>query len=291
MAPPACDALIIGCGYLGLRTAKAWIATGRSVAALTRNRSELLSNEGIVPIRGDVLDTASLAALPPARTILYAVGMDRSSGRSMREVYVEGLRNVLNAVRNNAPDAKFLYISSTGVYGQTDGSEVNESSPTEPLEESGRVVLEAERILRELRPSATILRFAGIYGPNRLLRKEPVLKGEPFVGDAEKWLNLIHVADGVGTVMLAEERGAPGRTYLISDGTPVSRREYYSHLAEVLNAPSARFESGPPKVEPNRRISNRRAMEELGFTPEFPSYREGLEHSCPRCSSTPTPAQ
>jgi len=277
MAPPACDGLVIGCGYLGRRVAKTWLAEGRTVAALTRNRAEALAADGIAPVPGDVLDPASLQHLPRARTILYAVGMDRSAGRSMREVYVDGLRNVLAAV---SPDAKFIDVSSTGVYGQTDGCEVNEDSATEPMEESGRVVLEAERTLRELRPGAIILRFAGIYGPQRLLRRDALVKGEPFVGDAEKWLNLIHVSDGVRAVHAAENRGTPGRTYLIADGTPVTRRDYYSHLAELLGAPLARFEQSPlPRAEPNRRISIGRAQSELGFVPEYPNYREGLAAS------------
>jgi nucleoside-diphosphate-sugar epimerase len=275
MAPPAFDTLVLGCGYLGRRAAQAWLQDGRRVAALTRQRSAELSKDGIVPFPGDVLDPMSLRALPTANTILYAVGMDRSAGRSMREVYVEGLRNVLNAMAHS-PDAKWITVSSTGVYGQIDGSEVDEASTTEPIEESGRVVLEAERLLHAMRPSAMILRFAGIYGPNRLLRRDPILRGEPFVGDAEKWLNLIHVDDGVRAVRAAEAKGVPGRTYLVSDGTPVTRRDYYTRLAEVLNAPPARFEPGPIKVEPNRRISNRLMIQELGFVPEYPSYLEGL---------------
>jgi nucleoside-diphosphate-sugar epimerase len=279
MAPPSFDTLILGCGYLGRRVARSWLRSGRSVAALTRRRAAELAGDGIQPVVGDVLDRASLKGLPSARTILYAVGMDRSAGRSMREVYVEGLRNVLEAVVAHSPNAKWISVSSTGVYGQTDGSIVDERSPTEPIEESGKVVLEAEQLLHAMRPWAVVLRFAGIYGPNRLLRKEPILRGEPFVGDSEKWLNLVHVDDGVKAVQVAEASATPGGVYIVSDGTPVTRRDYYSHLAEVLKAPPARFEPAPAKPEPNRRISNQRITGELGFVPAFPSYREGLANA------------
>src|SRR5256886_16983899 len=84
----------------------------------------------------------------------------------MRAVYVDGLRNVLSRLR--AP-RRFLYVSSTSVYGQRDGEEVDETSATEPVEESGRVVLEAESVLRSVCPEAVVLRFAGIYGPGRWL--------------------------------------------------------------------------------------------------------------------------
>ena len=78
--------------------------------------------------------------------MLYAIGLDRSAGKGMREVYLDGLTNVLNVL---PMPRRFIYISSTSVYGQTDGSWVDEDSLTEPAEESGRIVLECEQILRQ----------------------------------------------------------------------------------------------------------------------------------------------
>lgn len=270
--------LVVGCGYLGRRVADAWLASGRRVIALTRTRAESLAAAGIEPIVGDVLDPASLAAIPEASTVLYAVGFDRNAGRPMRQVYVDGLANVLTALDGRF--SRFIYVSSTGIYGQTDGSLVTEDSPTEPIEESGKVVRAAETLLRERVPGAVVLRFAGIYGPGRLLRKLPLLAGEPLVGDAEKWLNLIHVEDGISAVLATEERAIPGETYLIADGTPVCRREFYTHLAELLSAPTARFEPGTSgSPEPNRRVDVQKAARKLGFAPRYPSYREGLSAS------------
>lgn len=282
MAPhdPAPPALVIGCGYLGRRVVGLWRAAGRRVVALTRGRAEELVALGVEPLVGNVLDPATLTGLPAASTVLYAVGMDRAAGRSMRDVYVGGLANVLDAL---PPCDRFLYVSSTGVYGQTDGSEVDESSPTEPVEESGKVVLEAERLLRARRPDAVVLRFAGIYGPGRLLRRQALLTGEPLVGDAGKWLNLIHVEDGAGAVLAAERDARPGDTVLVADGTPVRRRDFYTHLAGLLGAPTARFEPYPAShvvpAEANRRVDNRKLRDGLGFTLWYPSYVGGLAAS------------
>lgn len=274
--------LIVGCGYLGLRVARAWVAKGRRVAALTRgSRQQEFASLGIVPVIGDVLDPASLTSLPPSRTLLYAVGYDRSvKGPTMRDVYVRGLAHVLTAL---PAVERIIYISSTSVYGQTDGSIVDESSLTEPIEESGRIVLEAEETLRAARPDAIILRFSGIYGPNRLLREQAIRAGMPLAGDAEKWLNLIHVSDGVRAVLAAEAHAAPGTTYNIADDTPMTRRQYYTKLAELLGAPTALFEPAPhgskPARDTHRRISNQRARIELGFEPEYPSSFLGLAAS------------
>ncbi|VTS06262.1 SDR family oxidoreductase [Tuwongella immobilis] len=276
------DALIIGCGYLGLRVAQLWRAQGRRVFALTRKRTELLTQLGIIPIVGDVLQPETLKQLPHAGTTLYAVGMDRTTGASMHDVYVDGLRHVLLALHGGG---KLIYISSTSVYGQTDGSLVDEDSPTVPHDDSGKTVLAAEAMLHQHRADAVLLRFAGIYGPNRLLRKAAILAGQPLIGDADKFLNLIEVRDGARAVLAAEQRAIPGRTYIVSDGQPVPRRAFYTELASLLNAPPAAFEPLPEGTPPpphdrgNRRLSNARFRLETGWAPEFADYRQGLAAS------------
>jgi nucleoside-diphosphate-sugar epimerase len=279
------DKLIIGCGYLGRRVAALWCAQSHRVFATTRStaRPDEWRALGLQPILCDVLDPASLRSLPRVKSIAYCIGLDRSTGVSMHRVYVDGLANVLAALPQPAP--RFLYVSSTSVYGQANGEQVDESATTEPQEESGKVVLEAERILRARLPSAVILRFAGIYGRGRLMRGHAIKAGEPIVGDAEKWLNLIHVEDGAAVVVAADARAAPESIFNVSDGAPVRRRVFYTKLAKVLGAPQPRFIPLPPgAVVPlhergHRRIVSRRMRQELGVTLRYPNYEEGLNAS------------
>ncbi len=271
------DKLIVGCGYLGRRVARPWLEQGHRVFGTTRRLAgaEELRALGMEPVMCDVLDAPSLGALPSVDTVVYCVGLDRSAGKSMRDVYVGGLANVL---ASGLRTSKFIYVSSTGVYGQTGGEEVDETAATEPIDDSGRVVLDAEKLLSD----AIVLRFAGIYGPERLIRRQSIEKGEPLVGDANKWLNLIHVEDGASAVLAAEERGKVGRMYNVSDDQPVRRRDFYTTMAKLLKAPEPRFvapEPGTPlpsHERANRRIVNRRLCEELGVRLTFPTYEEGL---------------
>src|SRR5262245_50650272 len=232
--------LIIGSGYLGRRVAQLWREHGKRVFALTRSRPDELRALGVHPIVGDVLRPETIAGLPQADVVLHAVGFDRSGGASFRDVYVRGLKNLLAALPREP--RRFLYVSSTSVYGQCRGEEIDETAATEPLDENGRVVLEAETLLRHRLPAAIILRFAGIYGPGRLIRREALVKGEPLAVDPESWLNLIQVKDGARAVLAAEARGRPGMVYHVSDGHPVRRGEFFRFLAELLRAPPARFE-------------------------------------------------
>src|SRR5262249_43145601 len=145
-------------------------------------------------------------------------------------------------------------------------------------EESGRVVLEAERLIRGAWVDGPIqvLRFSGIYGPGRLIRRQSLESGEPIVGDAEKWLNLIHVDDGAAAVVAVAERGGQGEVYNICDDHPVRRRDFYMELARLLGAPEPCFVPPapgaplPPHERANRRISNQRMREELGVTLQYP---------------------
>jgi nucleoside-diphosphate-sugar epimerase len=274
--------LIVGCGYVGDRLAQRWSGLGDHVFALTRKpeRAAEFARAGWQPLIGDIEDLQNVD-LPEVEVVVFAVGFDRASGRSMREVYVAGLAHVLEKL---PPCGRFIYVSSTSVYGQSDGSEVDEDAETVPREASGQVVLEAEQILRGRRPDAIILRFAGIYGPGRLLREKALREGQSIVAAPDRWLNLIQVDDGVQAILAAETRGQFGRTYNVADDSPVHRIDFFERLAEVLNVPRPRFERPkgdelPPHEQANRRVRNLRMREELGVNLAYTSYKEGLRAS------------
>jgi len=273
--------LVVGCGYVGMRVARMWRRQEHRVCATTRSaaHADAFRCEGLEPVICDVLNPATLTQLPAADTVLYSVGHDRGAGQDMRDVYVAGLANVLDHLPT---PQRFLHISSTSVYGQTAGEWVDEQAATAPREASGRIVLEAEQLLRQRLPDAVLLRFAGIYGPGRLQRREALLTGTPIVGDGERWLNLIHVEDGVAAVLAAERSARPGAIYNVCDDCPAPRREFYAEIARLLGAPPPRFIPPPPGTpapahdSANRRIANRKLRDELHVALSYPSYKEGL---------------
>ena len=287
--------LIVGCGYLGLRVAQAWLADGHNVSALTRSamRAAELSRAGIRPIVGDICEPATLDGLPAADTVLFAVGYDRSSGRSQQAVYVDGLRNVLQTIVSRTN--RLIYISSSSVYGQSDGEWVDENSECCPVQARGECCLAAEELVHAFfnkgaaiqsgRSScANVLRLSGIYGPGRLLsRMESLRAGETLAGRGDAWLNLIHVDDAVSAVRACEARGQPDLTYLVTDDQPILRAEYYALLARLAGAPPPRFnpESAPGRGSGgiNKRCRNRRIKEELNLVLAYPTINEGVPHA------------
>jgi nucleoside-diphosphate-sugar epimerase len=277
--------LILGCGYLGSRVAAGWHAAGHEVFAVTRSahRAAELERQGLRPIIADVADASSLdSRLPTAETVLYAIGYDASSGRTRDEVQIAGLRQTLDALP--ADTGRIVFISSTGVYGQTTGRWVDEESPCEPTREAGRTALAAEVLLRAhpLGNRAIILRLAGIYGPGRIPHYRDIAADRPIAAEPNSHLNLIHVEDAAATVFAAESRGQPPRLYLVSDGQPVRRGEYVAALCDHFKLPPAQFAPPPPDVLAQSRsgtdklISNARLVSELNPAFRFPSYRDGL---------------
>jgi len=243
-------------------------------------------SQGIEPIIGDVTNVDSLSQLPEAETVLFAVGFDRQCGKSQREIYVDGLENVLKQIASRC--GQLIAISSTSVYGQSEAEWVDEASPTQPTRLNGKICLEAERLVwkycppRQPRSSSTtnVLRLAGIYGPGRLLRRlDEVKSGKPIAGNPDAWLNLIHVDDAVQAILACEEQQRPGETYLVCDDKPITRREYYQSLAELISAEAPRFTENDELHILNKRCSNRRMHDELKVELRFPTIREGLSNA------------
>ena len=114
--------LVIGTGYLGIRVAGRWREFDKEIYVTTRSaaRARTLAEGGLRPIIADVMAPLTLKSLPKADTVLYCVGFDRKSGYSAKDLYVNGLSNVLATMVDRTE--RFVYISSTGVFGQEDGS-------------------------------------------------------------------------------------------------------------------------------------------------------------------------
>jgi nucleoside-diphosphate-sugar epimerase len=282
--------LIIGCGYLGQRVAAKWLETGDDVHVMTRSSEHAASfqNQGLKPILGDVLDPEALKLLPEVDTVFWAVGWDRTSGRSMHDVYVTGMEHVLRHMKSRCQ--RFIAISSTSVYGQNHGEWVDEQSPCQPIQVNGQTCLAAEQLLqRQSEVDAeqhslmtNVLRLSGIYGPGRLLSRVATLQsGEPFAGNPDAWLNLIHVDDAADAVIKCETREDMPDTLLVSDDKPLRRRDYYGLLAHLVGAPPPRFlaDDHPESETPgelNKRCRNTLAKLALGWAPRFATAREGL---------------
>jgi len=279
--------LIAGCGYIGTALGAELSRQGSQVYGLTRSAAAetRLMAAGIRPLIGDITRSEDLARLPaPFDWIVNCAASRAGDTEGYRRVYLQGMRNLV-LWGAAAPPRKFVYTSSTGVYGQQDGSLVVESSPTMPETETAKILVETERALldaaRQNGFPGVILRVAGIYGPGRGHLFKQYLRNEAAIeGTGERIINMIHVDDVVGALIAALERGRPGEVYNAADDEPVSQLAYFQWLSDVLGKKLPPVTSHAPESARKRglthkKVHNGRLKTDLGYVLKYPSFREG----------------
>jgi nucleoside-diphosphate-sugar epimerase len=282
--------LIAGCGYTGQRLARRLRAHWR-VAALARSDAAAarLTRLGITAVRAD-LDTSlppgSLAAATEGAAIAYLVPPPETGTGDPR------LERFLAALGSARPSA-LLYMSTTGVYGDTGGDTVTEASPLAPVNDRSRRRVAAEATVQgwcaERGVRCVVLRVPGIYGPHRLplerlRRAEPALRPE----DAGPG-NRIHVDDLVAACVAALEHPVGG-AFNVTDGNPVTTTEFLQRTAALAGLPPpalVALADAPGRIGPgmlaflreSRRVDNRRMREELGVEPRYVRLDDGIAAS------------
>lgn len=281
---PEFDTLIAGNGYTGKRLLAA-LPAARAVA-ISRSAGSTVNGN---PVRVVDLDEPSGRPLPvPARSVIYAVPPAHVAGRDPR------LGRFLDALPEIP--ARFVYFSTTGVYGDCNGQTVDETSRPNPSSDRARRRFDAEQRLTEWSTvsgtSLVILRVPGIYGPGRL-GLERLQDGMPFLceGDAGPG-NRIHVDDLVRCAIAASE-SVPGGIYNVGDGDHRSATWFARTVASLAGLPPPRQVSrqeaerdfSPRRLsflKESRRVDTRRMRGTLNVTPIYGDAAAGISASLTR---------
>lgn len=251
-------------GLIGGYVARALLARGEPVRALLRPHSaaKLASLAGqLEVVHGDLRDAGSLpAAVKGARRIFHCAGLvtDWARLEDYQAVNVAGTRALLDAVAVEGACERFVYTSTTDVYGYPDLPGADEATP---LREVGlpysSTKLQAERLVwqahRKLGLPVTILRPADVYGPGDphfIPDIVDVVRSGlfPLIAGGRADAGLVYVANLAEAAMLAGQAPqAVGQAYNVTDGTGVSWRQYVAALASLVGA-RPRYLSLPLRV-------------------------------------------
>ncbi len=279
--------LVIGCGYVGLPLGLELVRQGHSVFGIRRSTegAATLAKEGISPLTADISRREDLEALGHGWDwVVNTTSSSKGGAAEYQQVYFEGTRNLL-AWLAASPPRKYVYTGSSSVYGQTDGSQVKETSAAEPGTDTGRILAATEKLLldaaRERQFPAVVLRVAGIYGPGRGHLFLQYLRNEAKIaGKGERYLNMIHRDDVVSGIITALKSGRPGEIYNIVDDEPVAQIHFFRWLSETLGknmppfVPEAAVPAGKRGIT-HKRIQNRKMKMELGCCLRYPTFRQG----------------
>lgn len=274
--------LIIGCGDLGRRLAGQLAPLGYSVTGLRRHPPE-----DSAELSYRAVDTAEAGALARVLgegfdVIVVTMTPGERGDEAYRRAYVQTCENLIAGLGKQKQTPRLiLYVSSTGVYGQSQGEWVDENSPTEPPRASGQRLLEAEQVIAGSGYPHVIVRFSGIYGPGRRHLIDQVRMGRAKLSG--RYTNRIHADDCAGVMTHLIERqhygeaiehcGEPIKSlYLASDNEPAPMAEVVNWLAMQLEVDRARFD--PDSGGLGKRCSNQR-LRESGYQFRYPDYRAG----------------
>ena len=294
--------MIVGCGDVGLRL----IALARMrhrvyarVYALTRDATQCaaLRALGVTPIVGDLDKPQSLSAITGIAHDVVHLAPPPSQGvtdtRTAHLIAALGKRRSKRTNKNNqiSLPQHFVYISTSGVYGDCAGEMVPETRPAHPQTARAQRRVDAEQRLRAwgVRSGVpvSILRVPGIYAADRLplARLE---RGTPALHDDEdSYVNHVHADDLARLIFAALNRASPGRAYNAVDDLPQKMGEYFDLVADRygLKRPPRVARSEAQGLIPenllsfmseSRRLTNRRIKQELRFRLRYPSVHEGI---------------
>ncbi len=268
---------VIGAGYVGRVLCGLLEGAGHEVRAITRGG-------GDGALAADVSERGSLSALrervgaPDAVVHCASAGRGGDRAERYRAVYLEGCRNVVSVL---APE-RFVFVSSTSVYAQIDGTLVDEASPAMPSAETGNILLEAEAVV--LDAGGTVARLAGIYGPGRSYLLKRYLSEEASIdagaaGDGGRWINQIHRDDAASALASLISGAVAAGIYNVSDDTPLTQRACYEEFARRFGKGMPglrRADLGKVRGWSHKRVSNAK-LRAIGWAPQFLSYFDALD--------------
>lgn len=287
--------LVVGCGDVGLRSVQGLGAGRRArVLALTSSPERVpgLRQAGVTPLLGNLDDPRSLQRLAGLATrVLHLAPPPNEPAGGVQDPRSRALAQAL--ARRGRP-VRLVYGSTTGVYGDCQGAWVDETRPVAPDTPRARRRVDAEGYLRwwgrAYGVAVVVLRIPGIYAHDRaggarerLLRGTPVLRPEDDV-----YTNHVQADDLAQACVRALWRAPAQRVYHACDDTDLKMGDYFDLAADVLGLPRpqriARAEA-PHRVSlmvlsfmnESRRLRNDRLKRELGWTPRYPTVREGLQ--------------
>jgi nucleoside-diphosphate-sugar epimerase len=275
--------VVLGCGYVGARLARAALAADRVVRVCARSTGRL-APLGALGAQIKYVDAAMPKQLGPVMSGLAGATVVYSIPPVTNLPPGQAMRAALQAAYG-AGASCFIYFSSAGLYGDQPDDDVwiDEDTPLaqdDPPMTNVRLDEQAIEACEHERLRTVVLRLAPVYGPGRGMRVRLRKQTYKILDDGQHAISRIHVDDVVRVVFAAEERAPTGSCYLVADDEPTTQGEYARWLSDRMGLPmppSRRiFEPGAQKVaHRNRRIRNAKLKAELGIELRYPSFREG----------------
>ena len=263
--------LIIGCGYLGRRLLPLLHDQHCWYTHRSENLSGRIEQANTHQLVLDINDKESWRNInllsETMEVIIYFMVPPSQIDGTLFPDFIQQL-NQLDIKRS-------ILVSSTVVYGNVDRI-VDASSEVKIDSERAERQYDIEQAWLENMETGTVIRLAGLYGPDRVIGRSVIINNQTINGDPDGWLNLIHVDDAAQLVKRIGEMDNSESIELGCDGNPVKRREYYSFLAEQLNQAPPTFSHDSNARGLGRRCDNSVTVSRSGWQPIHVDFRKAV---------------
>lgn len=268
--------LIIGCGDIGQRLAQQLDPNCYKVTGLRRHPPE--DSHRLRYLACDATQSGQLDAILGSEefdVIVISMTPAERSDAGYEIAYTQTCRNLVAGLTHHQRTPRLIiFVSSTAVYGQNDGSWVDESSPTMPEGFSGKRLLEAENVIQQSGITHCIVRFSGIYGPGRNRLIEQVQQRRASA--SPHYTNRIHADDCAGVLahlIKLQQTQTLASVYLATDSSPTSMADVVSWIAIQLGVEDF-FAIDAVNDRGNKKISNQHLLAS-GYRLIHPDFRSG----------------
>ena len=304
--------LFIGFGDIARRCAEKLIDHGENVVGIARSDKTIPA--GVEFWQGNITESGILQRMGQEifSSVVITLTPDGRDAQAYRRAYLEPVQSLVKLWQEHNPPQRIIFVSSTRVYGQQADDWVDELSPTEPVDEQGELLVQTEQCLLQSSLAVCVLRFSGIYGPQRDFLIRQVQAGK--MGD-NHFTNRIHVEDCCGVILYLLRELSPQafpKILLASDNSPVKSSMIRAWLAQQLDSAEKRdveevrevqelqklqtVQKQNSEVESNahaeninqtikkpaksrtgsKRCSNAKLLQ-LGYKLKYPTYQEGYQ--------------
>jgi len=263
--------LIAGCGDVGSILAVLLMRDGHEVYGLKRDISSLPA--GVLPIQADLTNPDTLTDLPAEIDRLVFLPTPSSRDKAGYEaIFIQGWKNLWAGLKQ-AP-ARTVMVSSTAVYGESNGGIVDEDTVPGPTGFNGKILLEMEQLAGSCTRNLVVARISGIYGPGReRLIRQAVSEGLEVQQSPPFFTNRIHSHDAAAALKHLLFVNEPEALYVVSDDKPAPRYDVVKWLAEAQGA-MAPTGLADERASRGKRVNNQR-LRDSGFRLSYPDYRAG----------------
>ncbi len=256
--------LFIGYGKTSQRVAKHLFEQGQQISTISQSaKTDVIASHQIQDVH-----QLNLSNHAPIDWVYILLSPKQSTIQDYQHTYLDSVQPILQALKPH-PVQRIVVVSSTRVYGENAGEDVDDATRVQPTDAQGEILQHMEQAYLTAYPErCTIIRPSGIYGTSVTRLKNMAIKMQSYPN--LHWSNRIHIEDLSRFLAQMIHVEHPSASYILSNSDPKLLHEILQWFQQKMDVPILNVES--EHVTGKRLYATR--MQQIGFNLEHQDYFE-----------------